>query len=259
MLIESMVAASTAATAHASARSRMRAASVSRRAGSSSLLSFSPRIGRSGERMTAAATTGPNSAPRPTSSTPATQRKPLARTSRSMVASQRILPHAASGRMESGTLFALAQARRFALQVAQVVELGAADAARADHVDMVDHAGMYGEDALHALSEADLANRDGLAESRVVAGNHHAFESLQPLLVAFLDLDVDPNCIARPERRYIGPDVLLNKLRQQRVLHLEISLNCLFYNGEGRVCWGPNGSGSIFSSKNEPGAGSDAI
>ena len=65
MLMQSMVAASTAAMAHATARSRMRTASTSRRCGSSSLLSLRPRTGRSGESTTAAATTGPNSAPRP--------------------------------------------------------------------------------------------------------------------------------------------------------------------------------------------------
>src|ERR1019366_896226 len=54
MLMESIVAASTAATAQASARSRMRAASVSRRSGASSLLSLRARMGRSGERMAAA-------------------------------------------------------------------------------------------------------------------------------------------------------------------------------------------------------------
>ena len=48
MLMESMVAASTAATAQAAARSRMRTARCSRRSGSSSLLSFRPRIGRIG-------------------------------------------------------------------------------------------------------------------------------------------------------------------------------------------------------------------
>ena len=68
---------------------------------------------------------------------------------------------------------------------------------------------MHGEDALDALAEADLANGDGLAEPRVVAGDQDAFENLQPLLVAFLDLDVDPDGIARPELGDIGPLVLL--------------------------------------------------
>jgi len=88
-----------AAMAQAQARSRMRPERVSRRSGSSCLLSFKPRTGRSGESTTAAATTGPKSAPRPTSSTPAMARKPRARNSRSSVASHRNLAPAESGRM----------------------------------------------------------------------------------------------------------------------------------------------------------------
>src|ERR1035441_10465374 len=76
MLTRSMVAASTAPMAHATARSRMRSASTSRRSGSSSLLSLRLRTGRSSERITAPAKTAPNHAPRPTSSTPATAWKP---------------------------------------------------------------------------------------------------------------------------------------------------------------------------------------
>ena len=89
LLAQSIVAASTAATDHATARSRMRLASTARRCGSSCLLSFNPRTGRPGERITAAATTGPNNAPRPTSSTPATAWNPRARSSRSSVPSHR--------------------------------------------------------------------------------------------------------------------------------------------------------------------------
>ena len=46
----------------------------------SSLESRKPRIRYCGSRMTAAATTGPNSEPRPTSSTPATKRAPSCHT-----------------------------------------------------------------------------------------------------------------------------------------------------------------------------------
>src|SRR5215472_1331257 len=71
-----MRAASTAATAHATACSRMRSARTSRRSGSSSFESRNPRTRYVGSRITAAATTQPNSDPRPTSSTPATRRAP---------------------------------------------------------------------------------------------------------------------------------------------------------------------------------------
>src|ERR1035441_3686081 len=148
ILIESMVAASTAPMAHATARWRMRTASTSRRFGRSSLLSLRPRTGRSGERTTAAATTGPNSAPRPASSTPAMTRKPRARNSRSNVPSQRNLPPAASGRMGEPLLFALFETGSLAFQAAQVVQLGAPCASRAHYVDVVDHLGVAREDEI---------------------------------------------------------------------------------------------------------------
>src|SRR5450759_1484438 len=56
----------------------MRSASSSRRSAGSSLESRSPRMRCAGSRITAAATTGPNSDPRPTSSTPATLSAPAA-------------------------------------------------------------------------------------------------------------------------------------------------------------------------------------
>src|SRR5208337_328687 len=57
---------------------RMRRASSSRRSAGSSLESRRPRMRYAGSRITAAATTGPNSDPRPTSSTPATCSAPAA-------------------------------------------------------------------------------------------------------------------------------------------------------------------------------------
>src|SRR5579872_4129881 len=68
--------ASTAATLHATAYSRMRSASTSRRSAGNSFESRSPRRRYAGSRITAAATTHPNSEPRPTSSTPATSFAP---------------------------------------------------------------------------------------------------------------------------------------------------------------------------------------
>src|ERR1700722_2326393 len=170
MLMESMVAASTAAMAQQTARSRMRSESVSRISGSICLLSFRPRMARSGDRTTAAATTGPKSEPRPTSSTPATALKPRACNSRSRVASHRNLPAMDSGRMLSPVeLLALAQTGGFALKTAQIVKLGAAHASGADHINVVDHPRVDGEDALDALAEADFADRNGLADAGIIA------------------------------------------------------------------------------------------
>ena len=74
MLIRSMVNESTKATAEASAVSRISSASFNRRRGVRVLESLIPGGMRWGFMITAAAQTGPNKAPRPTSSNPATLR-----------------------------------------------------------------------------------------------------------------------------------------------------------------------------------------
>src|SRR6185312_3230802 len=110
-------------------------------------------------------------------------------------------------------LLALAQTGSFALKTAEVVELGAANASGTDHIDMIDYARVDGEDALHALAEADFADGDGFAHTGIIAGNERALERLQPLLVAFLDFDVDAEGVAGPERGDIRTQALLDKLR----------------------------------------------
>src|ERR1035438_3838905 len=225
-----MVAASTAPMAHATARSRMRSASTSRRSGSSSLLSLRLRTGRSSERITAPAKTAPNHAPRPTSSTPATAWKPRARSSRSRVAAHRNLSPAGAGRMARPKLFALFQTGGLALQSTQIVQFGAAYAPCADDIDMVHHLGVYREDTLHALAETDLADGDALAHARAIAGNQHAFEGLEALFLAFLDLDVNLDRVAGAKLgEFLLPLVLGNKLGQQRILHDNVR-NLLVYN-----------------------------
>src|SRR5271163_2627024 len=184
MLMWSISKASAAATAKATARSRIRWASTSRRSGGSCLLSRRPRMGRSGERMTAAAKTGPNKAPRPTSSSPAIRLKPWAWASRSYLAWHLI-------NTGPRILVALAETCGFALQVPKVVELSAAYPARPHHVDMIDHRRVQWKNTLHTLAKADLANGDGFAQAGILAGNHGAFKSLQAFLIAFFNLDVD--------------------------------------------------------------------
>src|ERR1035438_997219 len=150
---------------------------------------------------------------RPTSSTPATAWKPRARSSRSRVASHRNLPPAGAGRMASPKLSALFQTGGFALQGAQIVKLGAAYAAGADHIDVIHHLGVYRKDTLHALAETDLADSDAFAHAHAVAGNQHAFESLEALFLAFLDLDVPLDGVAGAELGELFlPLVLDNKL-----------------------------------------------
>ena len=91
------------------------------------------------------------------------------------------------------------QARGFALQATQVIQFGAPDTSGADYVDVVHHGSMQREDALDALAEAHFADGDGLADALVIAGDHGSFESLQPFLVAFFDLDVNTDGVARPK------------------------------------------------------------
>ena len=124
-------------------------------------------------------------------------------------------------------LVAFAETRCFALQIAQIVKLGAAHAAGAHHVDVVDHRGVKRENALHALAKADLAHRDGFAEPRVLAGDHGAFESLQSLFVAFFDLDVDADGVAGAEFRHLAACVLADELWSVGGSACDKSLNSL--------------------------------
>src|SRR5271157_2388982 len=130
--------------------------------------------------------------------------------------SSSILKRHPDGRPARCSLFALAlaQARRFALQAAQVVQLGAAHAAGAHDVDMVDHRSVQRENALDAGAEAGLANGDGLAHAGVIAADHGALEGLQAFLVAFPDLHVDADGVANPELRKVGALVLIQDLLQ---------------------------------------------
>src|SRR5580700_7062023 len=99
---------------------------------------------------------------------------------------------------------------------------------------MVDNPGMDGENTLHALAEADLAHRDALAHPDIVARNYGAFEGLQAFLVAFLNLHVHANGVARPELGGIGAFILVDDFRQQGVVHFEsLILHC------SRVKWRP--------------------
>jgi len=125
---------------------------------------------------------------------------------------------------ELAGLFALAQAGGFASQTAKIVQLGATNAAGANEVDVVDDRSIHGEDTLNTLSEAHLANRDGLTHPRVLAGNDNTFEYLKAFFFTFLNLYVDPDGVAGAELRKIGPLVLVKDSLQRRVLHLVYSL-----------------------------------
>ena len=76
MFTRSIVGASTIPMPIATARARMTASNSSRSSGVRSFESFTPSIRVPGPKMTAAATTGPASGPRPASSSPATRVTP---------------------------------------------------------------------------------------------------------------------------------------------------------------------------------------
>src|SRR6266481_461314 len=95
------------------------------------------------------------------------------------------------------------QAGSLAFQVAQIKQLGPAHLVRADDLDLVNHFGMHGKNALHTLAEADLAHGE-TALGATAQRNHGAFKSLYALFVAFLDPDLNANGIARIDFRNIG-------------------------------------------------------
>src|SRR6478735_4822828 len=77
-----------------------------------------------------------------------------------------------------------------ATEVAQVVQLRAADVATGDDLDVVDHRAVHREGALHAHLEADLADREGLAHAVALAADDDALEDLDTGAGALRDVDV---------------------------------------------------------------------
>src|SRR5699024_3774624 len=86
-----------------------------------------------------------------------------------------------------------------AAQVAQVVELGAANVAAGEHVDAVDVGRVHGERALDTHAERHLADGEGLTDAAALAPDHHAPEDLDTLLGALDDLDVHVKRVAGPK------------------------------------------------------------
>src|SRR5260370_486745 len=254
-------------------------ASSSRRSAGSSLESRRARMRCTGSRITSAATTGPNSDPRPTSSTPATCSAPAAQARfskfsvqrsffsrrslavaaetpsvsdffdvepdldtesdqhlrrRRRVTQERILcGSGASPRLDGAEprrhtnarrkkrrllLFDFFQTCGFALEPAQVVELGAANFRGAYDVNLVDDLGVDGKDTLHALAETDLA--DGKAGLRAaLPGNDDAFKRLQALFFAFSDLDQHFDRIAGTKLRDVGAARFRQRFFDDRIAH----------------------------------------
>src|SRR6201991_826733 len=100
-----------------------------------------------------------------------------------------------------GVLGLLDDARRLAAQVAQIIELRAADLAAAYDLDRVDHRRHHGEHAFHAFTVGNLAHREALVEPGAGAADADAFIGLHAGAFAFDHLDVDDHGIAGPELR----------------------------------------------------------
>src|SRR5690606_27510961 len=84
----------------------------------------------------------------------------------------------------------LADAGSLATQLAQIVELRAADAATPDNGQRLDRRRVQREDPLDAHAVRDLAHREGLADLPALARDADALEDLDALLVALAHPDV---------------------------------------------------------------------
>src|SRR5665811_2156270 len=86
-------------------------------------------------------------------------------------------------------------------QVAQVVQLGAPHVATGHDLDLLDDRAVQREGALDANTEADLANRVGLADATTVTTDDHTLEDLDARARAFNDLDVNLDVVTGAECR----------------------------------------------------------
>src|SRR5260221_12341437 len=174
MLMRSISSGSAAATAQAMECFVIRSNNRSRSSAGTTLESQTPGMCLSGWRTTAAATTGPARQPRPTSSTPATWTNPARRSAFSSVriAGTRVIQSQVRTFLALVLIF---HARSLALQIAQVVQLGAPHLGAAHHLDLLDRRRVQRENALDALAERHLAHREGGARAAAVQAYHDAF------------------------------------------------------------------------------------
>src|ERR1051325_2796182 len=94
------------------------------------------------------------------------------------------------GRHDDARLL-LADARRLASKLAQVVQLRATHATTTHHGDIANHRAVYRENALDADAVGNLADSERLTDTAAATGDTNAFERLNALLVAFLHAHVN--------------------------------------------------------------------
>lgn len=84
------------------------------------------------------------------------------------------------------------------MRLADMVELSAADFEGSHKFDLGDNRGVDWENALHADTIGALANgKRAIGASAVTTGDHETFKYLNTLFVAFFDLLVDADGLAR--------------------------------------------------------------
>src|SRR5579862_5646763 len=174
---------------------------------------------RSGWSTTAAATTGPARHPRPTSSHPATWTNPTRRRAFSSVrvAGTRVIARQTSDFTLHALHFTLYSSRlrlprrpaffhagRLALQIAEVVELRAPHFRGPRDLDLLNRRRVQRKNALHALPERDLSDRERRPRAPAMDADDDALEDLNAFLVAFADFHVNLDGVAGLHRRPLG-------------------------------------------------------
>src|SRR3954469_9909959 len=96
--------------------------------------------------------------------------------------------------------FPLSDAGRLAGEMAEVVELGAANASATHDLNLSDHRAVKRKDPLDADAVRDLANGEGRGDSTAALGDADALEGLDSFLVALANSDVDAEGVTGPER-----------------------------------------------------------
>src|SRR5262249_1261315 len=119
-------------------------------------------------------------------------------------------------------LLALAQARRLADAVAQVIQLSPADLASPLHVDLGDLRRVQRKRALDALALYDAADGEHLAHAAAAPRDDCAAEDLRALLGAFQDALVDVHLVADLEQRDFTLQTGLFHQRQESVSHCRL-------------------------------------
>ena len=91
---------------------------------------------------------------------------------------------------------ALADPRRLAAQLAQIVKLRTANAATLHHINVVHDGCMERKDPFDTDAKAGFADRDRFSHTSVLARDTDAFERLKSFFgLRFFDADVDPHGI----------------------------------------------------------------